>query len=133
MCPAAAGITGTAAAPLATPFGDGVPNLLKFAFNMGLAGPNTSRLTPGSGTSGLPVFALTGSPATVLRVEFLRRRNSGLIYLPQRSNSLGSFTPMTGTPVVTQLDNDWERVVIEEPAGSPAPSSCFSRVAVALP
>ena len=40
---------------------------------------------------------------------------------------------MTGTPVVTQIDADWERVVIEEPAGSPVPSACFSRVAVALP
>ena len=74
-----------------------------------------------------------GSPPAVLRVEFIRRRNSGLIYLPQRSSSLGSFAPMTGTPVVTQIDADWERVVIEEPAGSPVPSACFSRVAVALP
>ncbi|MEI7908405.1 MAG: cadherin-like beta sandwich domain-containing protein [Verrucomicrobiota bacterium] len=129
------GRSGAAAAPLATPFGDGVPNLLKYAFNMGLAGPNASRLTPGSGNSGLPVFALTGGngPPAVLRVEFIRRRNSGLIYLPQRSSSLGSFAPMTGTPVVTQIDADWERVVIEEPAGSPVPSACFSRVAVALP
>jgi hypothetical protein len=128
---AASGLSGANAEPLATPFSDGVPNLLKYAFNMPLTKTNAGTLTPGSGGSGLPVFSKP-SPG-VFRVEFLRRRNSGLDYTPQRSSSLGAYSPMTGTPVVTVIDAEWERVVIEEPLGSPAPSLLFSRVAVTLP
>lgn len=124
-----AGLTGTAAAPLAEPFGDGVPNLLKFAFNMNATAPDSGSLTPG-GNRGLPAF--TASPTT-FRVEFIRRRNSGLIYTPLRCTSLSTCTPMTGTPVVTVIDANWERVVVEEPLGSPAPTGGFSRVSVSIP
>lgn len=114
------GLHGDDAEPSATPFGDGVPNLLKFAFDMDGRGPDVSRLEPGAGSSGLPFVGLAGEgAASMLRVEFVRRKNSGLIYTPKRSNTLqiGSFSPMIGTPVVTPIpftDDQWERVVVEE-------------------
>lgn len=55
----------------------------------------------------------------MIRVEFFRRKNSGLIYTPKRSSTLapGSFVLMTGTPVVTPspfTGDQWERVIVEE-------------------
>lgn len=134
-----AGLAGADASPAATPFGDGIPNLLKFAFNMNGGGPDVSRLQPGTGFSGLPFVGLAGEGAALmLRVEFVRRKNSGLIYTPKRSNTLaiGSFLPMTGTPVVTPIpftDDQWERVVIEEPADPSVTPRSFVTVEVTVP
>ncbi len=130
------GLSGTEAAPTAEPFNDGVSNLLKYAFNMPLTGPNIHGLTPGSGTNGLPAITApsTGGPPDSIRVEFIRRRNSGLIYTPLYSiNGLANFTPMTATPAVTTIDTNWERVVVLQPLGLPLPTSTFSRVSVAAP
>jgi hypothetical protein len=111
------GQSGANAAPTATPFNDGVPNLLKYAFNMPLTGPNVNGLTPGSGSSGLPAITVpsTGGPPASIRVEFIRRRNSGLIYTPEYS-----------------IDN-WERVVVLQPLSLPLPTDAFSRVSVTAP
>jgi hypothetical protein len=109
-----------------------VPNLLKFAFNMNTAGPDNGTLAPG-GNGGLPVFSIVAGPPAKFRVEYIRRKNSGLLYTPRRANGASDSTPMTGTPVVTSIDADFERVVIEEPLGSPAPSTGFSRVSVTVP
>lgn len=130
------GLSGPNALPTATPFGDGVPNLLKYAFNMPLDGPRSNAFNPaaGPGANGLPVFTVNPSgPNPTLTANFLRRRNSGLNYVPQRGTSLGSFSPMTGPQVVTPIDADWELVTVEEPLGSPVPSAAFSRVAVSAP
>ena len=130
-----AGLSGDDALPGAIPFGDGVPNILKFAFNMNGGGPDSSILTPG-GTKGLPAAALdeTGE-SPVWRVEFVRRKGSGLSYTPQKSTSLTSesFGPMTGKTTFTVIDDDWERVVVEEPFDPVAVPSCFTRVEVVLP
>ncbi len=127
------GLSGPNTAPEATPFNDGVENLLKYAFNMNAAGPDVSVLTTG-GTAGLPQVALDTSGAQpVLKVAFLRRKDSGLIYTPQRSDTLGTFVAMTGTPTVTSIDAQWERVTIEEPAPPATAPSKFARVQVALP
>ena len=125
---AAAGLTGTAAAPLGDASGTGVPNLIKFALNLDPLRPNNfSSVTPAS-NSDLPAFtALT----TMFPVEFVRRRNSGLIYTPMRCTSFTNCIPMTGTPVVTIIDANWERVVVEEPPGNAL--SGFSRVSVTIP
>jgi hypothetical protein len=69
----------------------------------------------------------------VLRVVFLRRKVSGLIYTPQRSTALGSFVAMSGTPTVTTIDAQWERVTVEEPAPPATAPSAFARVQVSLP
>lgn len=128
-----AGLSEEQAATDATPFNDGVPNLLKYAFNMNAGGPDVSVLTPG-GTSGLPQIAVDQSgEEPVLRVEFLRRKGSGLIYTPQRSDTLDGFVPMSGNQTVTSIDAQWERVSIEETAPPiPAPNG-FARVEVSLP
>jgi hypothetical protein len=131
---ATAGLSGPNAEPDAIPFGDGVPNLLKFAFNMDAEGPDSSTLAPG-GNAGLPIAGLDESgESTVWRVEFVRRKGSGLTYTPQISSTLeaGSFAPMTGTPTVTDIDEGWERVVVEEPCDPSITPRCFSRIEVVL-
>ena len=129
----AAGLTGANAALTATPFNDGVENILKYAFNMNASGPDVSVLTPG-GNAGLPQISVDTSGAVpVLRVAFLRRKGSGLIYTPQRSNSLGSFVGMAGTQTVTSINAQWERVTVEEPAPPATAPSAFARVQVSLP
>jgi alpha-tubulin suppressor-like RCC1 family protein len=130
---ASTGLSGANALPTASPFNDGVQNLLKFAFNMNATSPDVSVLATG-GTAGLPQVVLdkTGTQP-VLRVVFLRRKVSGLIYTPQRSTTLGSFVAMSGTPTVTTIDAQWERVTIEEPAPPATAPSAFARVQVSLP
>ncbi|MEO5715846.1 MAG: kelch repeat-containing protein, partial [Luteolibacter sp.] len=128
-----AGLTGVNAEFSAIPFNDGVENLIKYAFNMNAAGPDVGVLTTG-GLSGLPqILVDTSGAEPVLKVEFLRRKGSGLIYTPQRSTTLGNFVNMTGTQTVTYIDAQWERVSVEEPAPPATAPSAFARVQVSLP
>ncbi|MCP5538109.1 MAG: leucine-rich repeat protein [Akkermansiaceae bacterium] len=126
-----ANLTGDDAEPDATPFNDGVPNLLKFAFNMNLAGPDAATMEIG-GTSGLPTSYSTNNSGgqPVWRVEYVRRKDSGLTYTPQQSTSMNGFSPMTGTPVVTSINDDYERVTIDEPYDPATTPKLFVRVAV---
>lgn len=118
-----AGLAGAAANPLAMPFGEGINNLLKYAFNMDASGADTSILAPGTGTSGLPAFEL--EPTTgVFQLEFVRRKGAGLVYTPKCSTSLdsSSFLPIVGTVTVTEIDSNFERVVVSDtcyPATTP--------------
>jgi hypothetical protein len=128
------GISGPAAGPLATPFDDGVPNLLKYAFNMPLTGPNVAPLIPGTSSSGLPAMGVvntSGTPTSV-RIEFIRRKNSTLIYTPQFGSALNNFVPTTATPVVTFDDGTWERMVVDQPL-APGQTAAFCRVVVSAP
>jgi len=117
-------LVGADAEPGATPFGDGVPNLLKYAFNLNGDGPDFRSLATGVGTAGLPLFTISQpGPNIVTRIEYLRRKNSALIYTPKRSYNLltGSFTPIVVTqPLITSIDEEWERVVVQvvEPAAT---------------
>jgi hypothetical protein len=128
------GISGPAAAPLAEPFNDGVPNLLKYAFNMDLNGPNVAQLAPGTSSGGLPAMGVNNSSGvpTSVRIEFIRRKNSTLIYTPQYGATLASFIPTTATPEVTSIDVTWERVVIVQPLAG-GQTAAFCRVAVTAP
>ena len=131
----AAGLTGNDALPDATPFDDGVANLLKFAFNMNLAGRDSRAMAPG-GTAGLPAGRLVEQGGqSYWRVEYVERIGSGLIYTPQKSTTLGagSFVPLTATPVVTPIDADWQRVTYDEPCDPSVTPRCFSRVEVVEP
>ncbi len=133
----AAGLTGPNAAPNATPFGDNVPNLLKYAFNLGPGGPGASTMVPG-GSRGMPLISLmvSASPAGLLRFEFLRRRDSGLTYTPQKAASVtpsNSWLQLTTTPAVSIIDATWERVLYEEPTDTAAAPRAFGRVRVTLP
>ena len=132
----AAGLSGPDAQPDAMPFGDHVPNLLKYAFNMNLSGPDTATMAPG-GSGGLPFIswmAPAGQPG-ILRFEFLRRRDSGLIYTPQMCTDAGnpdSWVPLTASPTITVIDTNWERLIYGESADASATPRRFGRVRVTL-
>ena len=127
------GLTVEGAAPTATPFNDGVPNLLKYAFNMNASEPDVSVLTTG-GSAGLPQITVDQSgPEPVLRVAFLRRKGSGLIYTPQRSAALDTFVSMTGAETVTAINDQWEQVTVTETNLLPPATTSFARVQVAIP
>lgn len=128
---AAAGLTGSAAELGAAPHGDGVSNLLKYAFNLDPAGPSRYSLVPGTGTSGLPVVSVTrASDETWFQLEYVRRRNGELRYQPEISTNLVDFHPMTGAAAVTAIDDDWERVVMRQIVDVAATPALFGRVAV---
>lgn len=132
---AGASLVGPAAEPDATPFGDGTSNLLKYAFNMNLSGPDYSRMES-SGASGLPSGGLAEvGGETVWQVQFVRRKGSGLNYVPKKSSTLtpGSFVPMTGAVAVETIDHHWERVTVNEACDPVVETSCFSVVEVVLP
>ena len=121
--------------PEAEPFGDGVANLLKYAFKLDLAGPDSRRLERGAGAaSGLPAVELddTGeSPELVF--EFLRRRNSGLVYQPKFSTGLESWTATNGGETVEPINDEWERVTVSQPADPGDGDRMFGKVTVELP
>ncbi|MGJ8653683.1 MAG: hypothetical protein ACSHX8_10455 [Opitutaceae bacterium] len=120
--------------PTSTPFDDGVENLLKYAFNMNLSGPDSSTLESG-GDSGLPATGLAEVDGeTVWQVEYVRPIGSGLIYTPKKSASLDtSFVPMVGAVSTQNLGNGLERITISEPCDPATTPTCFSIVEVTLP
>jgi hypothetical protein len=127
---ASGGLSGERASMDATPFNDGVSNMLKYAFNMNPGGAD-GRILVEDGNSGLPRTEIKPNGGqTVFKLEFLRRKGSGLIYTPQRSNNLADFEPMTGTQTVTSVDSYWERVSIESPFLPQSEPRAFFRVQV---
>jgi len=129
---AAAGVPADQAGPQQTPQGDGVPNLLKYAFNMDPVKPDVRMLSVGAeGTAGLPGGARIGDG---LRLEFLRRKagtHPGITYTAQFGSGLDAWTDFTGTETVSPLTPEnptWERVVVDDPA--PGPGQRFGRLKV---
>jgi len=111
-----------------TPAGDGVQNLLKYAFNMMgtgtaqtslLATPNSAVLTP-TGSAGLPLVDVDGTGK--LRVTYVRRistSNPGVSYAVEFSDTLANGTWAvngSATSAVTNIDATLERVVITDNA-----------------
>lgn len=131
------GLSGTGALPGANPSGDGIANLLKYAFgldpNVGQSGSGRF-LTPGTGTSGLPDVRPDGHGSEArLQVEFLRRKGSpGIRYAVQFAGdlSLQSWQEATATPVVTSIDAEWERVVVQDTLTLSQGRRRFARVEV---
>ena len=133
---AAAGLSGPDAGPLATPFGDGVANLVKFAFNMSLSGPDHFSMPPG-GTGGLPHSSIVEDEfGKRWRIEYVRHIGSGLIYTPEKSISLktGSFVPVpiggSATETVQPIDPHWERVIVEDPLPLELPPRIYWRIRI---
>ncbi len=131
-----AGLNGANAEAKAIPFADGVSNLIKYAFNMNLAGPDSSRLAHGTGQSGLPSFQtkdIGGGKA--LEIQYLRRKNSGLIYTLKSSVSLEreSFAPVNQPAVVHPINESWERVSVALPINASSQPRLFTFVEVRLP
>jgi hypothetical protein len=130
----------------AAPVGDGVPNLLKYAFNMlgsgvgqasALATPNAATLAP-AGSAGLPFASLGSGPdAGKLQLTFVRRKASaspapGVSYAVQFSNDLGVSdlwaVNASATESATSLDATFERVTVTD--SLPHPPRRFVRARV---
>ena len=110
--------------------GNGISNLMEFAFNMSpTASGKTVTLTPGTGTSGLPATSVITPATPTLRTEYLRRKNSRLNYKLRFSDDLATWVDAVASPTVTSINSDWERVVMQDTAGS-GRKKRFSRVEV---
>ena len=102
----------------AMPFNDGVPNLLKYAFNLNAKAADYV-LMASDGTRGLPLVAM--DEYARLTVTYVRRKAStlpGIAYSVQFSDDLngGAFaenpSATTSTPVA--IDATWERVTLTD-------------------
>jgi hypothetical protein len=122
-----------AAAEEAAPHGDGVSNLLKYAFNLDGSRPDVTTLVPGN-QSGLPHVSLVpkADGSVALRLEYLRRKNAGLSYIPEISRELGDWQAIDQVPVVTPINEQWERAVMVSSAAGNEPRR-FVRLKVRLP
>jgi len=119
---------------LGNPSGDGVANLLKFAFNMApnpgdLAVPNIGVL-PKNGTAGLPFSDRDAQGRLV--IEFIRRKaatNPGIGYVVETGDNLAAgLQPLDLTgALVESIDLKWERVTLTDPTITP---QRFGRVRV---
>jgi uncharacterized repeat protein (TIGR03803 family) len=104
--------------PAADADGDGVPNLLEFAFNLQPRIADRSVIVAGTSTSGLPLIRLeTINNQKVLTIEFVRRRaagSPGITYHAEFNSDLTdpSGWSESGTATVTQIDDTWERVKV---------------------
>lgn len=102
------------AADLANPAGDGLPNLLKYAFNLNPHAPDAAVLTPAIGIKGLPAHSLTPGPNSYLRLEFVRRTVASqpeIQYEVQGRLGAGNWAPADGMEIISPIDAFWERVV----------------------
>ncbi len=119
--------------------GDGVPNLLEFAFNLDPTYAEPAQMVAGTGLRGLPLIQIEAVSDTESRltVEFVRRTaasQSGIVYAVQWTSSLapGSVDWQAGgTESVTSINARWERVKVTDTVaiGNGTPAR-FARVAV---
>ncbi len=106
---------------LANLSGDGVANLLKYAFNLApnagdLAVPNVQVLAV-NGTAGLPRIGSDAQRRLV--IDFVRRKgatNSGIACVVETGADLTNLQPLdlSGATVVS-IDATWERVTVTDP------------------
>lgn len=126
-----------------TPAGDGIANLLKFAFNLLGTGPGqvaaldrpcTTMLAP-TGSVGLPAISVDSNGR--LTVLFVRRKAAaqpGISYAVEFTSNLaaGSWAENTSaTEQVTSIDENWERVLTTD--SSAVTASRFVRIRVSRP
>lgn len=115
------------------PSGDGVSNLLKFAFNLaahpGDLDKANAHVLAADGDSGLPRMELDEEGR--LTLTFVRRKadsRPGITYLVEASSNLATWTRLSLSGAsVTSLDPVWERVTVTDSTGG----ACrFGRVKV---
>jgi hypothetical protein len=128
--------SGSSLLPDASPQQDGVSNLLKYAFNLSFYSPDYRILAAG-GLRGLPRSgALPNGSSSIFRYEFLRRKDSGLIYTPQKASELNAhatWNTLSAPPTIVPIDSVWERVFYDEPYDANTTPRLFGRVQVTLP
>ena len=135
------GLPSTGTQDTATPANDGVPNLLKYAFNMmgtginqktSLNQPNTAVLRA-DGSAGLPLVGIKNG-TTQLQITYMRRKassNPGVDYSVQFSSTMASasWAPNpSATEAITWQDAIFERVTVTDSINSG--SGRFARVSV---
>ena len=109
---------------------NGVSNLLEFAFNMSPTAPGgPTMLKPGTGTSGMPAVSVITPETPTLRIEYLRRKNSGLSYKVKFSDDLVTWEDAIANPTPTSINTDWERMIMPDTAGA-GRTKRFARVVV---
>lgn len=124
------GLAADGSEDLLTPAGDGVSNLLKYAFNLigdgpgqepTLAIPNHSTLDV-AGASGMPAFGTDAGGR--LQLIYIRRKAAsapGITCTVEFSGTLseGSWgADVSATESVTSIDSDFERVTVTESVGN---------------
>ena len=117
--------------PLADFDGDGLPNLLEWAFGLDLLSPDANEQTSAD-RFGLPrVYVAEGQQ---LRVEYIRRRGSvapGLRYAAEFSSNLDWGGDDSGTVVlIDPIDDEWERVIVDDLVSTEDVGQRFARVRV---
>ena len=131
----------TVSGPNADPDGDGVANLLEFAFNLDPTFAEPAGMVAGTGVRGLPLVGLetVAEGDQRLTVEFVRRTagsGSGVTYAVQFATDLAAGNWQTGgTESVAAINARWERVKVTDtvPVGSGGGvAGRFARVAVTM-
>jgi len=111
--------------------GDQLSLLEEYAYNLNPTLADNALLTPETGTSGLPLIRLVGDR---LQVEYLRRRDDpGLTYTVEFGSDLdessaSAFSPATEPETVTNIDEKFERVIINDTATVDSHNRRFGRV-----
>jgi|GEM_PF-3589453 len=129
------GVDGSPATQLADEDGDGIVKLLEFAFGLDPSQPDLHADEVGPvPPSGLPVaVVLEEGGGYRLALRYLRRKQvPGLSYEPQFGSSPGLLSPVAGTPVVEDVDAEWERVTVPDTETSETAPTRFGRVGVSL-
>lgn len=118
----------------ADPDGDGVSNLLEFAFNLDPTYPEPAVLAPAAGVRGLPSIRVEGSGGERrLTIEYIRRSaasDPGVTYAAQFTGNLVSGAWQTAAAeTATPINARWDRVKVTDPGSTGAR---FARVQVTV-
>ena len=129
------GMTGTTSTRGADYDGDGLKNLVEFAFGCDpKSGISQNLVLSGNSIAsvGLPVIATTGTgDQTRLRVQFVRRLNdSSVSYTVQFSDDLVNWSNATNSPNVIGSNASFEVVSVDDDVFVPAKTLRFGRVQV---
>ena len=119
----------TQAGPYLDPDGDGVPNLLEFAFNLPPLTPGGPLAVPGA-LSGLPWIreeSLDG--ARYFTMDYIRRKNAGS-FLPEFSHDMVSWAPVAFTVLSgpVSMSGAYERLKLRLGAAIVAGDKVFYRM-----
>ena len=131
------GLEGITASPDADPAGDGISNLLKYAFNMNPNIPYQGSgrfLDTDEGSSGLPAIIVRNEGnGPRAELSFVSRRNApNLRYQVESSVNLAEWQGTTTIPRVTIINQDWSKVTIQHSVNAPNEPARFLRVRVEI-
>lgn len=124
------GFSGDSALPIADDDEDGISLLEEYTFNLDPTVSDSQVLAPGAGTTGLPFLSFD---VDRLQIEYIRRiGDSSVTAMPQFSGTLDSesFADATGSETVTAIDDNYERVVINDTMTTATESSRFGRLLI---